>query len=292
MENAVFPRVTLKELACEAELTNTRFLIVEGESDFRFFDIWVNTHELDQTIQVQNVSFVDVSGELLRLYDLNESNRNRVAVAINEISDKSWSKDDNYYFAGVIDRDLGNMPIKPSPQNLFVTDFPALESYVLQEAIYDGLNHLQFQNKLPPSEELFPKLFPVLYTLYYYRKRFPNWSGSDIKIHTGLKNKHVHKGIDKLAAFRYEDALADFAGISGSFEVPDYTASNLREFAYGHDIGQILTKAFTKEFASAGFRSIEPHALEGAFYQSLLAMDLTVFPFFCSLYNWLNSEIA
>lgn len=222
------PRLKLDELFLEIRLTSRRHIIVEGLTDQRFFQAWLHDVETENTVAVTSVEMLDVSADSVLALGLTVGNRGRVVAAAARAVAAEVD------LRAVADRDCGHHVSEHLYRTLCWTDYPALESYALDEATLDRANLLSFGGKLPVGADLLAALTPALRDLFAVR----------------VANEHLERPNYK-AGIVGGGSLAEFdvaAAIHESLRsaVPDLerpTASDPREFAYGHDIGELIFEA-------------------------------------------------
>lgn len=270
------PRTLMDELFLEIELTNVRYIIVEGPSDARFFRAWLADCDLGPQTAVLYVDEIDVSSEMVRSLGLNDGNRSRVIVFSMRAAERMID------LRCIADRDCGHGIEDYSHDTLLWTDFPALESYAVTEAVLDRANLLSFAEKLPPARELVPRLAFALRELYAVRLRHPHLPGP--KYSAGFAQKT--SSLEDFDVVRAVEARI-------RSEVPGYERpidADPRNFAYGHDIAELLLAAYGNALKNTvGLAKRE--AVEAALMNAVLAVGaFRDSPLFVQLRHWIEDD--
>ncbi len=266
------PRLNLAELLLEISLTSKRHLVVEGASDARFFRAWALDIAHGERVVVTHVDNIEIGFDELEALRLNDGQRSRaIYVALR-------AAESQVDMRSVADRDCGHQVDEHNYATLLWTDFPAIESYAVQEATLNRANLLSFGGRLPEASELLPSLTYALRELFAVR----------------LQNEHLPKPRYTSGFRRSPRLLEDFdvtATVAASIrgEAADYPrpqGDDPRSFAYGHDVGELLLCAYGNALRTqAGLSTRE--AVEGAL---LMAMQIVGSyrnePLFRALEEW------
>ncbi len=195
-----------------------------------FFRAWALDIEHGDRVVVTNVDDIEIGPDDLEAMGLNDGNRSRVVYVAHLAAEGQID------IRCVADRDCGHKVDDYSYVTLCWTDYPALESYAMDEATLDRANLLSFGARLPAGSELLPKLAHALRELFAVR----------------LQHEHLPKP-------RYESGFTGSPRSLEKFDVlptidiriraeaakyPRPEGDDPRAFAYGHDIGELLLCAF------------------------------------------------
>jgi hypothetical protein len=252
------PRIKLDELLLEVSLTSRRHIVVEGASDDRFFRAWAMDMAGGERVVVTSVERIDVPAQWLIDIGLNDGNRARLVFIARRAHEASID------LRCIADRDCGHHVEKHRYATLAWTDFPALESYAVEESVLDRANLLSFAEKLPPASELLPSLAFALGELYAVRSR--NEHLPKPKYQAGFKNKDR-----SLTSFDVAAAV----DVTVRTHVPSYTrpssSEDPRAYSYGHDVAELLLAAYGNTLKNhAGLSGRD--AVEGALRSAIQAV--------------------
>jgi hypothetical protein len=265
------PRLRLDELLLEAELTQQKYLVVEGPTDASFFRTWLATIA-KRSVTVSSIDDVDVpTGEVFCL-GLNDGNRSRViAVA-------AASRGRSVDIRCVADTDCGHGVDKHNYEALLWTDYPGLESYALTLETLGVVCELHAGGRLPAVDILLPELARILREIFAVRCHHehlpkPNYRAGFTTRPPRLDSFDVALTVDYYIR-------ADIATYARS------TSADPRRYAYGHDIAEVLFAVYANELKN-GAGIANPKALETALLSALLIGDeYACEPLFDSLSRW------
>ncbi|AUI51118.1 hypothetical protein [Arthrobacter crystallopoietes] len=267
------PRIRVDELLLEVSLTSKRHIVVEGASDDRFFRAWAMDIAGGERVVVTSVERVDVAPQWLIDIGLNDGNRARLVFIARRAHEKSID------LRCVADRDCGHHVEENTYTTLTWTDFPALESYAVEESVLDRANLLSFAEKLPPASDLLPSLAFALGELFAVRSR--NEHLPKPKYQAGFKNRNR-------SLMSFDVVAAVDMTIRSHVESYTRPSSNddPRAYAYGHDIAELLLAVYGNTLKNhAGLSSRD--AVEGALRSAIQAVGkYKDEPMFRGLADW------
>lgn len=256
-------------------MTSRKHLVVEGGADARFMRAWLLGLPGGDNVVVTSVDKIDIPDAHLILLGLTIGNRGRV-IAVAKSAD-----DGNLDIRCVADRDCNQNVEDHKYTTLLWTDFPALESYALDDAVLERANLLSFRGLLPAGSELLQLLVFPLRELYAVRERNPN-----------LPTPKYSKGFTKKAKLDEFDVTqtVDHAIRDEINKYERSTSPDPRTFAYGHDIGELLLASYGNTLKNkAGLRDLE--ALESALLSAVQATGKYINePLFRLLTEWINAS--
>jgi len=257
------PRVLIQEVLAESRLTGRLFVIVEGPTDKRFLSQWLQqtAPEFSQILTVMTSQGVQVEWEQLAEIGLSEGAKQRVVWISLQIPTGSVG------VACVADLDCGLLSDRFDAEQLWWTDYPALESYGFEPNTIDTLNRMFLSEQLPAGESVVGLVLPMLRDLYR------------IRLHNeDIEDPLVEKGFGKSGWEPERTVPPHIAARLQEFEVGE--TNDPRKVAYGHDIARVLLGNFAAEIKNRA-KIADPSILEtslrasillsGAFTQSALA---------------------
>lgn len=276
MTTAVKPRLTLGDLRREHQLTGRKFLVVEGDSDRRFLQEWLERERIDVKISVTPVDRVDTPDRELEARDLSRGNRDRVIC----LALMSHESDAHVRF--VADRDAFDDSELKRATALLWTDYPAIESYALNIHTFSFLNRMHLKESLPPVQEVFDKIFPALSGLFQIRRMYKTLHKPNYR--AGLPESGDFAGFDVWKTVNVD--RAEFPTVRGS---ESCATADIRTVAYGHDIAPLLLTAYLEPLE----RRARVHGaadLEGRLMAALAAVHVVSSEnLFMSIYQWASS---
>lgn len=222
-------RILLSELFLEIRLTGKKHIVVEGFSDARFIRSWLYEVEGGADVAVTAVGELMVPSDDVAAVGLTVNNRGRVVLVALRASVGGVD------IRAVADRDCGHDVADHQYETLCWTDFPALESYALDEEVLNRANLLSFGELLPPGAELLDQLAFALRELFAVRRMHPNLAAP--KLSAAMGEGAPLKGFDVARA-----VPAPIRPYVAGYERSK--SSDPREFAYGHDVAALLLAAF------------------------------------------------
>ncbi|WP_291380178.1 hypothetical protein [Demequina sp.] len=266
------PRQRPSELIREAQLTRSKVMVVEGHDDKRFFEEWLQTVLPTGRVTIVPVDFVDVDPQEVIRRGLNEGCRSSVIV-LAHLAQAHVAE-----ILCVADRDTGAHCDEFAVASLRFTDFPALESYCLDQVTLNTVRNVALREKIPPVADFMPGLEFALRELFAVRCMHPN-----------LPKPNYAKGISKQGTglMGFDVAAAMEPGMSAlcaSYERT--TSTDSRSYAYGHDISELLFAQYKNQLKN-GCGIARPEALEAVFRIAMLATkSFEEEPFFKSIIEW------
>lgn len=247
----------LHELLKEAELTGASYLVVEGPTDKAFYREWVGragAGQVSRRLVVEAVDAIDLGETSAIELELPTGARSSVILVAVEASKKTVN------IRCIADRDCGHRVNDFQIEELWWTDYPALESYLFDGPTLDTINRMVLGDRLPDGTQLVAALSPVLLELYTVRL-----------YNESLRAPDVSKGYGKSknpADFDVKRAVApEVAVVAHTYLRP--TGEDPRSYAYGHDIADVLLHQYANEIRN---QAKIPHreALETHFRWCLL----------------------
>lgn len=273
MSSSAAPRQRLREYFLEIKLTARKHIVVEGRTDERFVKAWLRDIDAQSNVVVTSVENLEVPVVDVVAIGLNEGNRSRVIVVAARASAEAVN------LRCIADTDCGKHVEEHNYETLLWTDYPAIESYAVDEATLDKANLLSFGERLPSADQLIGPLAFALGELYAVRCQNEDLPKPNYK--AGLPGQSA-----SLAEFDVKAAVqVSLRKKVGSYPRPD--DPDPRKFSYGHDIGELLLAAFGNALKNqAGFRTVE--AVEGALRSAIQAAGSYVHePLFVHLREWI-----
>lgn len=221
-------------------------IYVEGIHDVDFYESWIDKSGIDIELdklsvvvkEVRDVENCDgtvipegISGNCALVRKFAELNGRHIR--------KIWISDRDL----LTDDDLINY----SRDNLFFTDFPAIESYGFQDSVLDSFNEDRYGGKLESLKNHIDLVRSYLKSMYFYRCALQKCEKSEKansranQLHHMLKN-YVEANGDNLSI----DGLVEFSGSLFTHEMVAVVRSvdsdivDFRSYVYGHDVGSAL----------------------------------------------------
>lgn len=244
-KGVTLPRRDFNELREELKRTGkTHVLFVEGPSDLHFLPERVG--EMDNVL-IQSVSLFSIPEEKLGTFGMYGNNRALVVAA-----SQAYADEDDCEVAGLIDLDCGVEEGIRSLSNVFITDFPAIESYAcnphtLKKFIFEILEMANVEEVL---HDLPSELGPGLVGLYRYRKR---WGNPLTEIHnSGNRKKEKGKENDTTRFLKLE-ATTVVLKVGALPKSPagslpsEYSWDTLQKECYGHDLASVIKVRFERD---------------------------------------------
>lgn len=274
------PKSKLRELLKEAELTATSYLIVEGRTDRSFYKEWLRQAGKGQELRplvVEAVDAIDLGETSDVELQLPKGARSSVILIALAASKKPVD------IRCIADRDCGHHVDKVQVEELWWTDFPALESYLFESDTLDTVNRMAFGERLPDGAKLVATLAPVLRELYTVRLHNESLRAPDISKGYGKSKNPVDFDVRKAVA-------PEVAAVAHTYTRP--SEGDPRSYAYGHDIADLLLHQFGNEIKN---QAKIPHreALEAHFRWCLLVsktFDSSVLA--AKLSSWLKLDVV
>ncbi|MDR2256481.1 MAG: hypothetical protein LBE25_10840 [Arthrobacter sp.] len=244
----------MAELLLEARLTSRRHVVTEGPTDARFMRVWSRNVENGDKVVITPATNLKISGRTLEAEGLNDGNRARAIYVAKEAASNGVD------LVCIADRDGGHNVADHQYSTLFWTDYPAMESYALVADVLDLANQLSFGERLPPGAKLIDDLKHPLREIFAVRAQ--NEHLPDPKFDAAFKGRN-----NTLTTFDVTLVVDSRVG-AASKHYPRHASSDVRDFAYGHDIADLLLCAFGNAIKNqSGLRTRE--AVEGALRSAL-----------------------
>ena len=272
------PRRRVDELAVEATLGRYQILVVEGPSDARHLQHWID--ELELPITIVAVSELDLDGEHGTTWGAREQ-----VILVSQQHPMGEN------VRCLVDRDT-EVSVA-GPPSLLLTDFPALESYVLTRGVVLRLllmlRHLDNDETDPEKrkratekalEDFVEVLSRYLIPLFHLRKMHLE-ARSERPFPTELKRfrRGDGAGIDAKKIARQvgiKSAIPDLSSVR--------TLEELRPYAYGHDISRAVYAIEPRIRQRHGIQNAED--LEEVLLSMTRSEDLVEFELFQELIRW------
>ncbi|WP_307608117.1 hypothetical protein [Pseudarthrobacter sp. W1I19] len=264
----------LAELFLEIALTSQKHIIVEGRTDENFFKAWLQDADPAETVVVTPVENLEVGPDEVLGIGLSDGNRSRVVYVAMR------AEKDDVDLRCVADRDCGHNVETHNYEQLLWTDYPSIESYALDGVTLQKANLLSFNGRLPDGGVLLGMLVPALRDLYAVRAanehlERPNYAagvGKNRSLATFNVSLTVHPSLRSQVA---------------GYAKP--TSRDPREFAYGHDIGELLLAAFGNVLKN-NVGLVTLGAVEAALRSAVQAVgSYKTEPLFIRLHSWISA---
>lgn len=270
-------RLSLDEYLLEASLSARKHIVVEGPTDRRFFDGWLLDVGAVGSVSVTAVEYLDVNDAEVLRRKLPLGNRARVLVVAAKASDEGVD------LRCVADRDCGHDVETYTYETLRWTDYPALESYAVSVETLDRANLLGFAGRLPEGGQLLEALAHALREMFAVRVQHQHLPRP--KFEAGLPVK----GLLGLKSFDVRAVVSPALGK----HVAEYArskSSEPRDYAYGHDVAELLYAAFGNTLKNQlGLSKIE--AVEAVLLSATqLVGSFRVEPLFSGLEEWIGDS--
>jgi len=221
-------------------------IYVEGSQDVEFYTAWVDKSGVDLNLEKLSVVVNEIedaendkelvqpegaSGNCGRIREYARLNEEYIRVVW--ISDRDLLTDDDL--------------IEYSRDNLFFTDFPAIESYGFLDSVLDSFNEDRYGGKLESLKNHINLVRSYLKGMYFYRCELQKCEKSKKvnsmanQIHHTLKN-YVESNGDNLSI----GGLVEFSGslftnkMVAIVKSADSDIGDFRTYVYGHDVGSAL----------------------------------------------------
>lgn len=221
-------------------------IYAEGSQDVEFYEAWVDKSELDFNLEKLSVVVNEIedaendkelvkpevaSGNCGRIREYARLNEKYIRIIW--ISDRDLLTDD----------DLVNY----SRDNLFFTDFPAIESYGFLDSVLDSFNEDRYGGKLESLKNHIELLKSYLKGIYFYRCSLQKRGGSEgvnskiRQLHHKLKEYVENSGGD-LSIDRLLESLGNLVtdDVVAAIKSRDSDTGDFRAYVYGHDVGSAL----------------------------------------------------
>jgi hypothetical protein len=267
------PRQQLKELFKEIRLTGQKHIIVEGRADAHFIRAWIQNSHGRTDVVVTPVEYLEVSDSVIFTLNLLDSNRSRVIVVALEAAEKRVN------LRCVAHRDCGHGVAEHQYETLLWTDYPAMESYAVDEQNLNTANLLNFGAQLPDANELLAPISFALRELYAVRCH-----------HQDLERPKYEAGLGTRSLAEFDVTATVHVSIRPHVEGysrPDFV--DPRGYGYGHDIGELLLEAFGNALKNrSGLRTLA--AVEAALRSAIQVTGrYESEPLFVQLQEWIAS---
>lgn len=273
---AIAKRKLLRELQLELRLSGDKHMFVEGHSDKRFFEAWLENQGIASRVAVQVVGSIDISSFDLEAVGLPDAERSRAMFLA------SRNRDLEGVLLCVADRDTGTKVDEYEFGTLAWTDYPALESYIMRPSIFRAMHKVILDERIDLANVLHAQLSIALRRLWLLRCEVPN-----------LPSPNYKKGMIEKGAISSFDPGAASGRTVKSTEVGTevWPEEDACQFAYGHDIAGLLFGAYSGILKNTlGFSS--PEALERAMRASMVGSEeLENEPLFIRVKEWATGAL-
>lgn len=217
-------------------------IYVEGSQDVEFYAAWVDKSGLDFNLEklsvvVNEIKYAENDKELVKP-ELASGNCGRI---------REYARLNEKYIRiiWISDRDLlkDNELKEYSRDNLFFTDFPAVESYGFSDQILNRLNSEWYNNRLTSLGYCYAFLKHYLKCIYFYRdvcskqddpKKVRSWTHV---LHDKMKayKENCSSDVNIEGFLEYAKEIIPDVIVERMLELDDSTVDP-RAYAYGHDI--------------------------------------------------------
>ncbi|WP_156913903.1 hypothetical protein [Brevibacterium album] len=279
-------RLTVEERLLEIRLSRKKHLIVEGNSDQRFYQSWFSMLGRGDDLVVSSVDEIDVSRESIESLGVTVGNRGAVVSFAHAASGSNETPAFSSKIRCIIDRDLGQELNIECGNFLLVTDFPALESYAMTREVLEAANLLGFCRAIPDIDAAFEGLKYALGALFAVRLQYPH-----------LPRPRYEKGIKASSSrdLREFDVKVSVDASIVDMDETDWTVrserrgEDCRTFAYGHDISELLLAAYSNRFKNkSGITKIE--VIEEAMLSAMMRVgEFESRPLFVAVKSWVHA---
>lgn len=223
-------------------------IYVEGTHDVEFYRSWVDDSGLD--FNLKNLSVV--------VNEINDAENDKVLVSpegasgnCGRIREYARLNEEHTRKIWISDRDLlKDDDVKEySRDNLFFTDFPAIESYGFLESVLDGFNGDRYGGNLESlkNHNHIDFLKAYLKGVYFYRCTLQKRGGSKgmnsktRQLHHKLK-EYVESSSGDLSIGGLLESLGNLVAgdVVAVIKSRDDDTGDFRAYVYGHDVGSAL----------------------------------------------------
>lgn len=219
-------------------------IFVEGESDVYFYKKWVQVSRVDKNkkfaIKIQKIKKGDsgsgARGNCMLVIEGAKNNRN------------------DPFKIYIVDRDTRNedeVQKYTDIDNLFFTDFPAIESYGFSGAVLKELNYRKFDNCYKSLSNCYEQVAQLLKLLYFVRRSGGTaaWNRGYETMSKLILNRSIK---DYISSEEYDEIMHEtIKSVEGMFEVGlnifSFESDDPRKYAYGHDVAKIIKCLIVKE---------------------------------------------
>ena len=221
-------------------------IYVEGIHDVDFYESWIDKSGID--IELDKLSVVVKEVRDVENYDgvvIPEGISGNCALVrkFAELNGKHIRK------IWISDRDLltDDDLINYSRDNLFFTDFPAIESYGFLDSVLDSFNEDRYGGKLESLKNHIDIIKSYLKGMYFYRCALQECENSERvtsktrQLHHKLKEYVENSGGD-LSIDNLLESLGNLVteDVVAVIKSRDSDTGDFRAYVYGHDVGSAL----------------------------------------------------
>lgn len=274
------PRLTVRELRREENLTGRCCIVVEGASDLSFMKGWLIKKGLSHVAFPENISSIEIDDSHVSDLGLIIGNRGRV-IALAKILENAGER----RIKCVADRDLGDGLEQFNFSTLLWTDYPAVESYGACEKVINYVNAVHCKEVLPVGESFFAALWNVLTLLF--RERMARGPGAPNPKWEAAASTGDLRSFSLERAFPgYECATS--AGVGGTISLCGSGSPEYRPTVYGHDLGQVIFNTYKAKIKNTA-KIARLEDFEARIRESILALDICDSEnLFVSLAGWVE----
>lgn len=248
-------------------------IFVEGESDVYFYKKWLQVSRVDKNkkfaIKIQKIKKRDsvsgARGNYMLVIEGAKNNRND-PFKLYIVDRDTRDEDEVQEYADV--------------NNLFFTDFPAIESYGFSDTVLKELNYRKFDNCYKSLSNCYGQIAQLLKLLYFVRRLGGTvaWGKSYKTISNLILNRSFK---DYISSEEYDEMMHEtIKSVEDVFEVEasifSLESGDPRKYAYGHDVAKIIKCLIVKEeeVHKSSYPTYAIHHLETAITNIYIDMKL------------------
>lgn len=268
-------------------------IYVEGSQDVEFYTAWIDKSGLDFNLEKLSV----VVNEIKDAKNDKELAKPEVASGnCGRIREYARLNEKYIRIIWISDRDLlkDNELKEYSRDNLFFTDFPAIESYGFLPKVLSRVNKSMYESQLNALETCFDFLRDYLRGVYFYRyslqlvenpPKVKIWRNDVLdKLEEYIKNNGENQSINDFIKFASEIIPEE---IAVKMETATDDMLDPRTYAYGHDIAPAIKRFIIFEERSLGAKASKTiKEIESCILKSYIKEEMyTQDPLFVKLGN-------
>lgn len=224
----------LEEELIDELLQNNIDIYVEGITDKELIEKWINKQNFSNLdIQVFESDKINISDDDKSAlgYEGKLGRCDRIIIGAKLAKDRNSGLRKLF----IADRDTRDIQIYSSIDNLYWTDFPAIESYCFTKEILNKLNENNYVGRLREAESYYSRMHYFLTYLFYLRKNLP-FFGTE-KANAFIYSKLSSGNLDNWMEDGVLEKFEEFESYYANLELGD-----MRETVYGHDIAHVINK--------------------------------------------------
>ena len=248
-------------------------IFVEGQEDVEFYKEWIDKSGIEKNNDKLSIKIMEAKlEEGLKPKGGSSSIVRKLAERYSTVPSRAY----------VTDRDLfssDELKVYDNSDNLFFTDFPAIESYSFLPEILEEINSRRYGGKLKNISQGYDLAIDFLRILYILRLYYYRESISPQKCINELIIK-LQEYTKKGSLMSYDNFLDDiYRTLPDSIEIEVKSISSEcdpRVYAYGHDIAKVIKAIIHSEESSISNRyPAHKHAhLERAMTEYYIKQDM------------------